>query len=544
MNPFQHGEVFVTDDGAETDLDLGHYERFIDENLTATRTPPPGQIYPTVIAKERRGDYLGKTVQVIPHITDEIKERIRRLGHRRRRRRHRRDRRHRRRHRDPALPRGHPPVPPRRRAATTSATCTSPWCPTSAPSGEQKTKPTQHSVTELRSRGIQPDVIVCRSRPAHLRRAEAQDLAAVRRARSRRSISAVDAPSIYEIPLVLHDEGLDTDGLRDAGHRRRRCTRSTSRAGSDRRAASRRRPTAGADRDGRQVREPARRLPVGGRGAPPRRLPPRRQGRDRLDRGRAGRRTAGRRPPAAASTASSSPAASASAASRARSPPPATPASTTSPASGLCLGPAGDGHRVRPPPGRARPAPTPREFDTATPAPGHRPDGRAARTSSTWAAPCGSAPTSAQLEPGSLVAAAYGADGRLRAPPPPLRGEQPLPPAPRGGRAASARAPRPTAGWSSSSSCPDTPSGSGPRPTPSSRAGPTGPTRCSGPCWARPWPGPRVACRTSSTSTPMSMPASSPDPGGAMTDGPSPPDGSRGSGIWARTSASRVGASP
>ena len=116
MNPFEHGEVFVTEDGGETDLDLGHYERFIDENLHKDSNATTGPIYSSVIAKERRGDYLGKTVQVIPHITDEIKERIRRLGAERGRRGDRRDRRHGRRHRDRAVPRGDPPVPPRRRA--------------------------------------------------------------------------------------------------------------------------------------------------------------------------------------------------------------------------------------------------------------------------------------------------------------------------------------------------------------------------------------------------------------------------------------------
>ena len=130
MNPGEHGEVFVTEDGGETDLDLGHYERFIDVNLNRNSNTTTGSIYSSVIAKERRGDYLGKTVQVIPHVTDEIKERIRRLADRGRRRRHRRDRRHGRRHRDRPVPRGHPPVPLATSAARTSATCTSPSCPT------------------------------------------------------------------------------------------------------------------------------------------------------------------------------------------------------------------------------------------------------------------------------------------------------------------------------------------------------------------------------------------------------------------------------
>ena len=109
MSPFQHGEVFVTDDGAETDLDLGHYERFVSTRMSRRNNFTTGQVYDTVITKERRGDYLGGTVQVIPHITDEIKRRIARGG-RGRERLHRRGRRHGRRHRVPAVPRGHPPV--------------------------------------------------------------------------------------------------------------------------------------------------------------------------------------------------------------------------------------------------------------------------------------------------------------------------------------------------------------------------------------------------------------------------------------------------
>ena len=115
MNPFQHGEVFVTDDGAETDLDIGHYERFLDRELAGSANVTTGQVYSTVIAKERRGEYLGDTVQVIPHITNEIKSRIRRMAGKRRRRRHHRGRWHRRRHRVAAVPRGRPPGAPRGR---------------------------------------------------------------------------------------------------------------------------------------------------------------------------------------------------------------------------------------------------------------------------------------------------------------------------------------------------------------------------------------------------------------------------------------------
>ena len=123
MSPYQHGEVFVTDDGGETDLDLGHYERFTSARMTRDNNVTTGKVYGSVIQKERRGDYLGRTVQVIPHITDEIKASIRQRRHGRRRG-HRRGRRHRGRHREPAVPRGGAPAQEGRRARTTSSTCT------------------------------------------------------------------------------------------------------------------------------------------------------------------------------------------------------------------------------------------------------------------------------------------------------------------------------------------------------------------------------------------------------------------------------------
>jgi CTP synthase len=208
MNPFEHGEVFVTDDRGETDLDLGHYERFIDENLTRDSNATTGSIYQAVLAKERRGDYLGKTVQVIPHITDEIKSRILRLGT------------------DdvdvvitevggtvgdieilPFLE----AIRQFRKDVGRDNVCYLhvTLVPYLAPSGEQKTKPTQHSVTELRSRGIQPDVIVCRSdRPlsAGLKR----KISLLSDVPEEAVVSAVDASNLYEIPLVLHEEGLDS----------------------------------------------------------------------------------------------------------------------------------------------------------------------------------------------------------------------------------------------------------------------------------------------------------------------------------------------
>ena len=207
MNPSQHGEVFVTEDGGETDLDLGHYERFVDENLYRDSSATTGSIYSTVLAKERRGDYLGDTVQVIPHITNEIKERILRLAG------------------DdvdvvitevggtvgdieilPFLE----AIRQFRKDVGRDNVCYIhlTLVPYLGPSGEQKTKPTQHSVTELRSRGIQPDVIVCRSdRPLSL--GLKRKISLLCDVPEEAVVSAVDARSLYEIPLVLHEEGLD-----------------------------------------------------------------------------------------------------------------------------------------------------------------------------------------------------------------------------------------------------------------------------------------------------------------------------------------------
>ena len=207
MNPFQHGEVFVTDDGAETDLDVGHYERFLDTDLHGSANVTTGQVYSTVIAKERRGEYLGDTVQVIPHITNEIKARIRRMA-------------------GPDVD-----VVITEVGGTVGDIESLPFLeavrqvrhevgrdnvfflhvsllPYIGPSGELKTKPTQHSVASLRSIGIQPDAIVLRADrevPASIKRKISLmcdvDAGAV--------VAAVDAPSIYDIPKVLHKEGLD-----------------------------------------------------------------------------------------------------------------------------------------------------------------------------------------------------------------------------------------------------------------------------------------------------------------------------------------------
>ncbi|MGK4217518.1 CTP synthase [Kocuria marina] len=210
MNPFQHGEVFVTDDGAETDLDIGHYERFLDENLDASANVTTGQVYSTVIAKERRGEYLGDTVQVIPHITDELKRRMRRR----------------------AEDENAPDIIITEIGGTVGDIESQPFIeaarqvrqdvgrrnvfylhvsliPFIGPSGELKTKPTQHSVASLRGLGIQPDALVLRCDrdvpDAMLRKIGAAcdvDLDAV--------ISCADAPSIYDIPNTLHSQGLDT----------------------------------------------------------------------------------------------------------------------------------------------------------------------------------------------------------------------------------------------------------------------------------------------------------------------------------------------
>ncbi|WP_345505022.1 CTP synthase [Pedococcus ginsenosidimutans] len=223
MNPFQHGEVFVTDDGAETDLDIGHYERFLDSNLVGMANVTTGQVYNQVIAKERRGEYLGDTVQVIPHITNEIKERMR------------------------AQAAGSPGVPASSApdviiteiGGTVGDIESLPFLeaarqvrhdvgrdnvfflhvslvPYLAPSGELKTKPTQHSVAALRQVGIQPDGLVLRADreiPDSIKR----KISLMCDVDTEACAAAVDAPSIYDIPKVLHKEGLDAYVIRRLG---------------------------------------------------------------------------------------------------------------------------------------------------------------------------------------------------------------------------------------------------------------------------------------------------------------------------------------
>ena len=206
MSPFQHGEVFVTNDGAETDLDLGHYERFISSKMSKKNNFTTGQIYDSVIKKERRGEYLGKTVQVIPHITDEIKLNIRNgaKGY------------------DVAIVEVGGTVGDIESLPFLEAirqmgfeegkenTCyihltLLPWIATA---GELKTKPTQHSVKELREIGIQPDILLCRSE-RQLPKEERAKIALFTNVNPKAVISATDSDSIYRIPMMLHDQKID-----------------------------------------------------------------------------------------------------------------------------------------------------------------------------------------------------------------------------------------------------------------------------------------------------------------------------------------------
>ncbi len=215
MNPFQHGEVFVTEDGAETDLDIGHYERFLDVNLNADANVTTGKVYSNVIAKERRGDFLGDTVQVIPHITNEIKDEMLSMATR-----------------DvdiviheiggtvgdiESLPFLEAARQVRRDVGRENVFFLHvSLVPYLGPSGELKTKPTQHSVAALRQVGIQPDAIVCRSNreiPDGVKR----KISLMCDVDEEAVVSCPDAPSIYDIPRVLHNEGLDAYVVRRLG---------------------------------------------------------------------------------------------------------------------------------------------------------------------------------------------------------------------------------------------------------------------------------------------------------------------------------------
>ena len=215
MNPFQHGEVFVTDDGAETDLDIGHYERFLDTNLVGSANVTTGQVYSRVIARERRGEYLGDTVQVIPHITNEIKDRIRAMA-------------------APDIDLVITEI-----GGTVGDIESLPFIeaarqirqevgrenvfylhvslvPYIGPSGELKTKPTQHSVQALRSIGISPDAVVLRS-DREIPLSVKKKISLMCDVDQEAVVAAVDAPSIYDIPKVLHREGLDSYIVRRLG---------------------------------------------------------------------------------------------------------------------------------------------------------------------------------------------------------------------------------------------------------------------------------------------------------------------------------------
>ena len=209
MNPFQHGEVYVTDDGSETDLDLGHYERFIDQSLNKDHNVTTGQIYNTVITRERRGDYLGATVQVIPHITEEIKNRIKRLV------------------KEEVKPdviiveiggtvgdiESLPFLEAIRQIGQEEGPTNTMFIhvtlvPYIRTAGEFKTKPTQHSVKELRAIGLQPNMLVCRSAQP-LSESLRQKISLFCSVPTKAVISAKDAPSIYAIPLSFHEQDMD-----------------------------------------------------------------------------------------------------------------------------------------------------------------------------------------------------------------------------------------------------------------------------------------------------------------------------------------------
>ena len=272
MSPFQHGEVFVTEDGAETDLDIGHYERFIDENLSRNANHTSGSIWYAVLRKERKGEYLGSTVQVIPHITNEIKERIRRVAE----------------------------------ATTTDVVISEiggtvgdieslPFLeairqfrreagpenvlylhvtlvPFIDAAGELKTKPTQHSVNELRRIGIHPDIVVCRSKDELSQRHPRQDRALRRRRAAGGHRRTATCRTSTSCRRRSRTRGSTSSSARSSASRRRRPTSASGTSSTERIGERRGR---GRDRARRQVREAARRVPLGARGAQARGHPPR-----------------------------------------------------------------------------------------------------------------------------------------------------------------------------------------------------------------------------------------------------------------------------
>jgi hypothetical protein len=449
MNPFQHGEVFVTDDGAETDLDIGHYERFLDRNLRHRQRHHRAGLLARhrqgaprrVPRRHRPGHPAHHQRDQGPHAGD---------GHRRRP--------------TSSSPRSAAPSatssrcrswrPPgrcaTRSAATTASSCTSRSCPISRRRGELKTKPTQHSVAALRSIGIQPDALVLRAdRPSP--RDQAQDLADVRRrpgGRRRCRRRAVD---------LRHPQGAARRGLDAYVVRRSACPSATSTGPRGTTCSPGPRPRArGRDRPGRQVHRPARRLPVGDRGAARRRL------RTTTPRSRSGgsppttaRPTPRAEGPRRTSTRSSCPAGSACAASRASSARCAGARERQDAHARDLSGPAVHGDRVRPAPAGSSPTPSPSEFDPQTDPPGDRDDGRAVglrrgrRRPGRHHAP---GPVCRPPAPRDGGGRGLRHDRGERASPAPLRGQQRLPRATRAQRDWSSPA-LPGRGSSSSSSC-------------------------------------------------------------------------------------------
>ena len=418
MSPFQHGEVFVTEDGAETDLDLGHYERFTDTNTSRASNATAGAIYNSVIRRERRGDYLGGTVQVIPHITDEIKNRIKLVAE----------------SADvdiviteiggtvgdieslpflEALRQFHSEIG-RDRCMFVHLTLV----PFLGNAGELKTKPTQHSVQELRRIGIQPDMVMCRSEE-QLGKEIREKIALFANLPVSSVVSARDVDSIYKVPLEFAREGVDEVGAEALRHRAP-AARPLGLGGA--RGAGGVGHRSGADRARRQVQPARRRLHVRHRGAEPRRLAPRRPRGGRLGGQRAAHRRRGgrgarhlRRHPRARRLRRPR--------DRGQDPGGALRPRARGPVPRHLPRHADRGCRVRPPRGRDGR----RELDRVRPrdaVPGHRPPAgaeggaRHGRHDAPRRRP-GEAPRG-HARPRDLRRG-----GDLRAPPPPLRGEQP-----------------------------------------------------------------------------------------------------------------------
>ncbi len=340
MSPFQHGEVFVTHDGAETDLDLGHYERFIRTTMTQDNNFTTGRVYEHVLRKERRGDYLGATIQVIPHITDEIKRRVIKGA-------------------------GDADVAMVEIGGTVGDIESQPFLeaarqlrvelgakramfmhltlvPYIATAGETKTKPTQHSVKELRSIGVQPDVLICRS-DHEIDLSSRRKIALFTNVEERAVIGLEDVDTIYRIPSVLHAQGLDDIVVERFGLQCKPADLSEW----ERVVDAKLQPGEGSHhRHGRQVHGAAGRLQVADRGHGPRRHPEPHQGQPALHRLRGHRERRYRQ--ARRRRCHPGPGASVCVAWKARSAPVQYARENKIPYLGICLGYAGGSHRVRP----------------------------------------------------------------------------------------------------------------------------------------------------------------------------------------------------